>query len=47
MARPKKFNEEETLHKAMNLFWEKGYNGTSMQDLINGLGINRASLYDT
>ncbi len=47
MARPKKFDEKETLNKAMNLFWEKGYNGTSMQDLIDKLGINRASLYDT
>ena len=31
----------------MNLFWNKGYNGTSMQDLVDGLGISRSSLYDT
>ncbi|WP_153799780.1 TetR/AcrR family transcriptional regulator [Foetidibacter luteolus] len=47
MARSKEFNEEEVLKKAMNLFWDKGYNGTSMQDLIDGLGISRSSLYDT
>jgi TetR/AcrR family transcriptional repressor of nem operon len=35
------------LQKAMNLFWHKGYNGTSMQDLVDGLGISRSSMYDT
>lgn len=47
MARTKQFDQEKVLEKAMNLFWEKGYHDTSMQDLIDGLGINRASLYDT
>ena len=47
MARPKQFNEQEVLNKAIHLFWEKGYNATSIQDLVNHLGINRASLYDT
>jgi TetR/AcrR family transcriptional repressor of nem operon len=47
MARTKDFDEREVLTKAMNLFWHKGYNGTSMQDLIDGLGISRSSLYDT
>lgn len=47
MARTKDFDEEEVLDKAMNLFWDKGYNGTSMQDLVDGLGISRSSLYDT
>jgi len=31
----------------MYLFWSKGYNGTSMQDLVDSLGISRSSLYDT
>ncbi len=47
MPRVKQFNEEEVLHKAMELFWRKGFHATSMQDLIDTLGINRASLYDT
>ena len=47
MARTKNFDEDEVLEKAMNLFWLKGYNGTSMQDLVDGLGISRSSLYDT
>jgi TetR/AcrR family transcriptional regulator, transcriptional repressor for nem operon len=47
MARTKDFDEDEVLAKAVSLFWYKGYNGTSMQDLVDGLGISRSSLYDT
>ena len=47
MARTKDFDEDEVLGKAIDLFWHKGYNGTSMQDLVDGLGISRSSLYDT
>lgn len=47
MARTKDFDEDEVLVKAVRLFWHKGYNGTSMQDLVDGLGISRSSLYDT
>jgi TetR/AcrR family transcriptional repressor of nem operon len=47
MARTKVFDEEEVLDKAMNLFWQKGYNATSAQDLVDTLGISRSSLYDT
>ena len=47
MARPKSFDQQEVLGKALNLFWEKGYNATSIQDLVDHLGINRASIYDT
>jgi len=47
MARTKDFDEKEVLEKAIQIFWHKGYNGTSMQDLVDGLGISRSSLYDT
>jgi len=47
MARTKDFDETEVLAKAIKLFWQKGYNGTSMQDLVDTLGISRSSLYDT
>jgi len=47
MPRSKKFDEEEVLIKAMNLFWKQGYSATCVQDLVSHLGINRASLYDT
>lgn len=47
MARTKEFDKEQVLKKAMDLFWSKGYNATSMQDLVDGLGISRSSMYDT
>ena len=47
MARPRDFDEKEVLAKAVNLFWRKGYNGTSMDDLVETLGISRSSLYRT
>jgi TetR/AcrR family transcriptional regulator, transcriptional repressor for nem operon len=47
MARPKAFTENTALEKAMNTFWKKGYHNTSMQDLVDSMGINRASMYDT
>ncbi|AMR34275.1 TetR family transcriptional regulator [Mucilaginibacter sp. PAMC 26640] len=47
MARTKDFDEDEVLKKAIALFWRKGYSATSMQDLVDGLGISRSSLYDT
>ncbi|RFM26476.1 TetR/AcrR family transcriptional regulator [Deminuibacter soli] len=47
MARTKEFDEKEVLDKAVNLFWEKGYDATSAQDLVDALGISRSSLYDT
>lgn len=47
MARTKTFNEDEVLEKALHLFWRQGYEATSMQDLVDHLGISRSSLYDT
>jgi TetR/AcrR family transcriptional repressor of nem operon len=47
MTRPKDFDEKKVLAAAVSLFWHKGYNATSMQDLVDGLGISRSSIYDT
>jgi len=47
MARTKDFDEGEVLNRAVCLFWQKGYNGTSMEDLVKTLKISRSSLYDT
>jgi TetR/AcrR family transcriptional repressor of nem operon len=47
MARNKAFDPEERLQKARDLFWEKGYHATSMQDLVEAMQLNRASIYDT
>ena len=46
MGRPKAFDEEAVLDRAVELFWERGYEGTSVSDLEAGLGIGRQSLYN-
>ena len=45
MARPREFDRDEVLEKAMRVFWSKGYECTSMQDLVTAMGVNRGSLY--
>lgn len=47
MARNVEFNEAEAIQKAMEVFWEKGYNGTSLRDLTDAMKINSSSLYNT
>src|SRR3981081_3787453 len=47
MARHKEFDRDEALHKAMEVFWSRGYNAASIQDLVKHMRINRQSLYDT
>jgi len=45
--RHKQFEPEEALDAAMHLFWWKGYESTTMQELVEEMGINRFSMYDT
>lgn len=47
MARTKEFDPDATLRAALDLFWRKGYEATSVQDLVEHLGIGRASMYAT
>lgn len=43
----KQFNRDKVLEKAMQAFWRRGYAATSMQDLVECMGVNRGSLYAT
>ena len=47
MPRPKEFNPDDAIEKAMQVFWHKGYEATSMEDLLSAMDLNRGSLYDT
>ncbi|MFE6504548.1 TetR/AcrR family transcriptional regulator [Kitasatospora sp. NPDC057738] len=47
MARTKEFDPDAALQAALELFWQRGYEATSMADLVERLGIARASIYAT
>ncbi|MEU6422838.1 TetR/AcrR family transcriptional regulator [Streptomyces spiralis] len=47
MARTKEFDPDAALQSALELFWRQGYEATSMADLVEHLGIGKASLYGT
>ena len=46
MSRPPSFDRTEKVKEAMDLFREQGYEATSVQDLVDHLGLNRSSLYN-
>src|ERR1700674_266810 len=47
MARPKEFDREDALRRAIPVFWKKGFARTSTEDLVAAMGIGKQSLYDT
>jgi AcrR family transcriptional regulator len=47
MARPKEFDRDVAVERAMSVFWSKGYAATSTDDLLQAMKIGRQSLYDT
>ncbi|CAL9333980.1 TetR/AcrR family transcriptional regulator [Streptomyces sp. enrichment culture] len=44
-GRPREFDKEQTLERALKLFWSRGYGATSIQDLVDALAVERGSLY--
>jgi TetR/AcrR family transcriptional regulator, transcriptional repressor for nem operon len=47
MARPREFDEEAAVDRAMHTFWVGGYAGTSTEQLCNATGLGRSSIYNT
>ena len=44
-GRPRSFDEAEALEKATQVYWSKGYDGVTIDDLVAGMGVGRPSLY--
>src|ERR1700745_3802212 len=44
-GRPRSFDEGDALEKATQVFWSKGYDGATIDDLVAGMGVGRPSLY--
>ena len=44
-GRPRSFDERQALEKATQVFWSKGYDGVTIDDLVTGMGVGRPSLY--
>ncbi|MEM7520291.1 MAG: TetR/AcrR family transcriptional regulator, partial [Pseudomonadota bacterium] len=45
MARPREFEPDEAIENAMEVFWQHGYEGASLPDLLAGMGLTRGSIY--
>lgn len=45
MARPREFDERQVIEKLMTVFWDQGYEATSMRDLVESSGLLKGSLY--
>src|ERR1700731_4374770 len=47
MARPKEFDQQRALHRAISIFSQKGFAATSTDDLMRAMDVGRQSMYDT
>ena len=45
MGRPRTYDADDLVNRAMKIFWQRGYAGTSTSDLVEQLGVNKFSLY--
>ena len=47
MSRPRTYDPDEVLNRAVRVFWEKGYRHTTVEDLVEGTGVQRYGLYES